>query len=111
MATFILLLTLTPEGQSKALRGPEYLLEAENAIDIPGVHNLGIYGVLGQYDFVALVQADSNEDVARFSMELGVRAGAHITTLPAVPLARLEAAGGDPSDALETDVGISPGSA
>ena len=111
MATFILLLTLTPEGQTRTLKGPDHLLEAENAIDIPGVHNLGIYGVLGQYDFVALVQADSNEDVARFSMELGVRAGAHITTLPAVPLARLEAAGGDPSDALETDIGLSPGSA
>ena len=46
-----------------------------------------------------------------FSMEPGVRAGVHITTLPGVPLTGLEAGGGDPSDALETDVCLPPGSA
>ena len=91
MATYILLLTLTPEGQRAALNDPEYLLRVEEAIKVPGVQALGLYAVLGQYDFVTLVEADSNERIARFSLELGVRAEVHITSLPAVPIARLEA--------------------
>ena len=108
MGTYILLLTLTPEGQARALQDPGYLLDAENSIEVAGVQTLGIYAVLGQYDFVALLEADNNESVARFSIELGVRASVHVSTMPAVPLARLEAARGEPSDALVTEVDLSP---
>ena len=90
-------MTLTPEGQIAALHDPEYLLRVESSIDVPGVQALGIYAVLGEWDFVTLVEADDNERMARFSLELGVGAKVHITTLPAVPLARLEAA----EDSLE----------
>ena len=91
MATYILLLTLTPEGQIKALDDPDYLLGAEAEIDIPSVQTLGVYAVLGDFDFVTIVEADGNDAIARFSLELGVRAGVHITTLPVVPAAQLTA--------------------
>ena len=89
MATYILLLTLTPEGQKKALDDPDYLRRIEAEMDIPSVQALGVYGVLGEFDFVAIVGADDNEAIARFSLELGVRAGVHITTLPVVPAGQL----------------------
>lgn len=89
MATYILLLTLTPDGQRAALNDPEYLLRVEEAIRVPGVQPLGLYGVLGEFDFVTIVEAESNERMARFSIELGVRADVHITSLPAVPISRL----------------------
>lgn len=89
MATYILLLTLTPEGQQRALADPNYLLQTESEIDIPSVQTLGVYAVLGEYDFVTIVEADSNEAIARFSIELGVKAGVHITTLPVVPAMQL----------------------
>lgn len=90
MATFILLLTLYPEGRARILDNPDLLLAAEDAIDVEGVTCMGIYGVLGQYDFVTLLEAPDNEAAAQFSLELGVRAGAHVETLPAVPLALLD---------------------
>ena len=90
MATYILLLTLYPEGRARILDDPDLLLEAEAAIDVDGVTCLGIYGVLGQYDFVTLLEAPDNEAVAQFSLELGVRAGVHVETLPAVPIALLD---------------------
>ena len=90
MAAYVLLLTLTPDGQKAALNDPEYLLRVEEAIRVPGVQALGLYAVLGEYDFVTIVEAESNERMARFSLELGVRADVHITTLPAVPISRLE---------------------
>jgi uncharacterized protein with GYD domain len=108
MATYILLMTLTPEGQASAFRDPDYLLWVENTIEVPGVQTLGVYAVLGQYDFVTIVEADSNDVVARFSIELGVKAGVHITTLPAVPATRLEVEQtGEPSQTT-TEVSLSP---
>jgi uncharacterized protein with GYD domain len=89
MATYILLLSLTPDGQEAALSDPEYLLRVEEAIDLPGVQPLGLYGVLGDCDFVTIVEAESNERMARFSLELGVRAKVHIKTMPAVPISHL----------------------
>ena len=97
MPIYIQLLTLTPEGRSRMLDDPEMLLHVEAAIDIPGVQVLGKYGVLGNYDFVNIVEATDNETVARFSLELGVRTGVHIATLPAIPIGRFEAALRSPS--------------
>ena len=42
------------------------------------------------YDFVNILTAPDKESAARFSMELGVVAGVHVTTMAAIPVARLE---------------------
>lgn len=102
MASYILLLTLTPEGREKMLRDPGYVHEAQDAITVPQTYVLGQYGVLGQYDFVYIVEAPDNDAVARFSLELGVMAGVHVVTMPAIPLARLQQPRRpDDGDALE----------
>lgn len=90
METYILLLTLTPEGRKQMMDDPESLRRAEESIEIAGVTCFAIYGVLGEYDFVTILEAPGNDEAAEFSLELGVRAGAHVTTLPAVPMARFE---------------------
>jgi uncharacterized protein with GYD domain len=90
MATYILLLTLTSEGKAAVLHDAGSLLGVEEAITGTGVNVLGLYAVLGDIDFVSLVEAPDNQTIARFSLELGVRAGAHIATLPAIPIARLD---------------------
>ena len=41
-------------------------------------------GVLGEYDFVTVMDAPSNEVVARISVELGARGTMRITTIPAI---------------------------
>jgi uncharacterized protein with GYD domain len=109
VATYIQLLVLTPEGREKTLRDPQFVLREQHKINVPGVRILGQYGVLGEYDFVNIVEAPDNESVARFSIELGVRAGAHIVTLPAIPVARLEAPK-RPADlpGLESEVTMTP---
>ena len=90
MATYILLLTLTPEGQIKALDDPDYLLGAEAEIDIPSVQTLGVYAVLGDFDFVTIVEADGNDAIrALLAGAWACESGVHITTLPVVPAAQL----------------------
>ena len=90
MATYFLLITLTPEGRAASFEDPGRLLRIERETEQPGVECLGLYGVLGHYDFVSMVEADDNEAIAQFSLEYGVRAGAHVETLPAVPISRFE---------------------
>ena len=104
MATYVLLLTLTPDGRERAAGDPHSLAEAESQVNVPGVEMLGLYGVLGEYDFVSIVEADDNETVARFSLELGVAAGVHVETMPAIPISRLESSSGLPATAVEMDI-------
>ena len=110
MATYIMLLTLTPEGREKMLQDTESVLRAQRSITIPDVQVLGLYGVLGDYDFVGILDAPDNETVARFSLELGVRAGVHVATMPAIPIGRFE--GLTPYDVLGAveQAGIDPAS-
>ena len=95
MPTYVQLLTLTPEGRANMLKDPDTVLRSQRGIRIPGVVALGLYAVLGQYDFVNIVDAPDNGTVARFSLEMGVAAGAYVTTLPAIPISRLEQQSGD----------------
>ncbi len=51
-----------------------------------GVKVIAQYAVLGQFDFVTIIEAPDNKTVARISVELGSRGTVQITTLPAIPL-------------------------
>ena len=70
-----------------------------------------MYGVIGAYDFVSIVEAPDNDAAARFSLEFRVRAGVQVETLPAAPIGEfkpqevpaLEAAAAAPT--LEGPVG------
>ena len=88
MARYILLMTLTPEGRERMAADPERVLRAASEVRTADTHMLGLYGVLGNYDFVAIIESSDNAGIARFSLDLGVAAGVHITTLPAIPIAR-----------------------
>jgi uncharacterized protein with GYD domain len=106
MPTYIQLLTLNQEGRRKVLDDPSSVLRAQAEIAVPGIQVLGLYGVLGNYDFVNIVEADDNDAIARFSLELGVSAGAHVTTLPAIPVGRLAQREGADELTLETEVSM-----
>ncbi len=108
MANYILLMTLTPEGREKALADPERVVRAGHETRVEGVQGLGLYGVLGPYDFVGIIEAPDNDAAARYSMQLGVKAMVHITTLPAVPVSLLQEQSGG-GEALATGAEASPG--
>ena len=92
MATYILLMKLTPAGRLQALENPSSVLSAENSVNAPDVRLLGLYAVLGPYDFVGIIEAPHNEEAARFSIKLGAKAGVEIVTMPTIPAMRLEGA-------------------
>ena len=98
MSLYFLLGTLTSTGQKMVHENHELVVEATRAIEIDGAEILGQYAVLGRYDFVMMVEAHDNDAVARLSLEVGVRTGLHIETLPAIAVGFLdERLGDDPS--------------
>ncbi len=84
MATYILLSTLTDEGRKTLKERPERLNAVNKEIEEMGGRVTAQYAVLGGYDFVNVVEAPSNEVIARISVELGARGTVQITTLPAI---------------------------
>ena len=110
MANYILLMTLTREGQEAVLRDPDFVVNAAADTHVPGVQGLGLYGVLGPYDFVSIIEAPDNDAAARYSIQMGVRAGVHIATLPAVPISLLHERESAESPELTTGVELAPGS-
>ncbi len=65
---------------------PDLVMDAVRECDCPGAEIMGQYAVLGKYDFVMLAEADDNESAARLSLDLGVRVGLHVETLPAMAI-------------------------
>lgn len=58
----------------------------EQELKSMGVTIKGQWAVLGEYDFVNLVEAPDNKTVARASVEIGSRGSVSIVTLPAIPV-------------------------
>ncbi len=86
MSLYFLLGTLTSDGQQMVHGNRDQFMATTRSIEVPGAEILGQYAVLGRYDFVMMVEADDNDAVARLSLELGVRTGLHIETLPAIAI-------------------------
>ena len=86
MATYILVTTLTDEGRKTISERPERIKEVNKEIEAMGAKVKSQYVVMGQYDFVNIVEAPDNDTIARVSVELGSRGTVQIMTMPAIPI-------------------------
>ena len=84
MATYIMLSTLTDEGRKTLKSRPERLGEVNKEVEAMGGRVTAQYAVLGGYDFINVIEAPSNEVIARISVELRSRGTMQITTHPAM---------------------------
>ncbi len=84
MATYIMLSNLTDEGRKTLKERPERLQAVNKEIESMGARVTAQYAVMGGYDFVNIIEAPTNEVMARLAVELGSRGTIQITTLPAM---------------------------
>jgi len=89
VAKYILLSTLTPEGQKTLKNRPQRIKEVNQEIEAFGVKVLEQYAVLGPYDFVNLVEAPDNNTVFKMSVELCSRGTIKILSMPAITVDQL----------------------
>ncbi|MDD5312579.1 MAG: GYD domain-containing protein [Dehalococcoidia bacterium] len=88
MAIYLVLSTLTGEGRKSLEEYPEKLKELNKEVEYMGVKILAQYALLGQYDFVNIVEAPSNEKAAELAIHLSA-GGLQSLTLAAIPLEKL----------------------
>lgn len=88
MAVYLLLSTLTGEGRKAIEEYPEKLKELNKEVEYMGVKIIAQYALLGQYDFVNIVEAPSNEKAAELAIHLSA-GGLQSLTLAAIPLDKL----------------------
>ncbi len=86
MPYYVILSTLTDEGRKTIKHKPERIMEVNKEIEAMGVKVHKQYALLGQYDFVNIVEAPDNEAVMRMSVEIGSRGSAQLVTMPALPV-------------------------
>ena len=86
MPVYVMLTTLTDEGRKTIKEKPERIKEVNKEVENMGVKILAQYALLGQYDFVNILEAQNNEAMAKVAMELGARGTLQTTTLAAMTL-------------------------
>jgi len=86
MATYVMLTTLTDEGRKTIKEKPERIKEVNKEVEGMGVKILAQYALLGQYDFVNIIEAPNNEVISKVAIELGARGTLQTTTLAAMTL-------------------------
>ena len=86
MPLYVMLTTLTPEGVQTLKNNPARINEVNKEVEQLGATVKAQWAVLGQYDFVNVVEAPDESTMARVSLELGSRGTSRYETLVAIPI-------------------------
>ncbi len=86
MALYIMMSNLTDEGRKTVKANPHRIKEVNKEVEAMGAKVLAQYVVLGQYDFINVLEAPNNETIAKIALELGSRGTLDTNTLAALTL-------------------------
>jgi uncharacterized protein with GYD domain len=86
MAVYVMMTNLTDEGRKTVKTNPQRIKEVNKEVEAMGVKILAQYVVLGQYDFINILEANSNETIAKVATELGSRGTLQTNTMAAMTL-------------------------
>lgn len=89
MPTFIMLTNLTPDGVKTLKNNPGRVAEVNSEVEALGATVVAQYATLGPYDFVTVIEAESEEAMARVSVEMGSRGTMSSQTMAAFPSDRI----------------------
>ena len=89
MAYYLQLMNLTDQGRKNFEENPEWIREVDKAIELMGAKILTQYALLGQYDFINIIEAPSDEVAAKLSIQLSATGTVQPMTLAAIPLENL----------------------
>jgi len=84
MPSYVLLTKLTDEGCNTLQDNPERIKEVNKEVEAMGGKVISQYLILGEYDFLNIVEAPDNETIARISMNLAARGTVRFETFPAI---------------------------
>ncbi len=84
MSIYLMLTTLTDAGRKVIQEDPEKLKDINKEVEFMGVKILDQYALLGQFDFVNILEAPSNEVMAKLAIRLSAQGTYQTLTLAAI---------------------------
>lgn len=84
MSDYIMLFKLTTKGAERIKESADRIAEAKKIFESSGGKIKQIYAVLGEYDFVWIVEAPSDEVIAKISLHISSLGAVHGQTLRAL---------------------------
>ncbi len=86
MARYIIISTLTDEGAKTLKKNPGRVKEVNAELKDLGLNVLDQYVVLGNFDFLSIVEADDEAAITRAIVELLSRGSIRTVTYRAIPM-------------------------
>ncbi len=86
MARYIIISTLTDEGARTLKKNPGRVKEVNVELKDMGVNVLDQYAVLGNFDFLTIVEADDEATVTKAVVEILSRGSIKTATYKAIPI-------------------------
>jgi uncharacterized protein with GYD domain len=83
MPTYIGLYRMTDQGIKNVKDAPNRVEEAIKGAEAMGGKVIGVYSVMGEYDYVAIGEFPSDESAMAFAMAIGSGGNVRTTTLKA----------------------------
>jgi uncharacterized protein with GYD domain len=84
MPKFVMLSTLGPEGSARLTDNPERLLEVSGEVEAMGVRVLAQYALLGNWDFLNILEAPDEITMMKVATTLASRGTLKTMTMAAV---------------------------
>jgi uncharacterized protein with GYD domain len=86
MPTFAMLSTLGPDGWETLRKQPERIHQVRTEVEALGLKVVAQYALLGQYDFLNIIEAPDERTMARAAVMLAARGTMRTTTMQAIPV-------------------------
>ena len=82
MPTFIMLSTLGPDGAATLRDNPDRIRAVTAEVEAMGVKVVAQYALLGDYDFLNIIEAPDEKTMARLAVELEPRHAEDVAPCP-----------------------------
>ncbi len=81
-----MLTTLGPDGWETLRQNPERIMQVRAEVEAIGLKVVAQYALLGQYDFLNIIEAPDEQVMAKAAIMLAARGTMRTTTLQAIPV-------------------------
>jgi uncharacterized protein with GYD domain len=81
-----MLTNLGPDGWETLLQNPDRIQAVRSEVEATGLKVVAQYALLGQYDFLNIIEAPDEHAMARAAIMLAARGTMRTTTLQAIPV-------------------------
>ena len=86
MPIYVMSTKLTDQGANTVNRDPGHIKEVNKDVEELGAKVLAQYALLGEDDFLNILEAPDTETIMRISMKLASRGTMRIRTMAAIPI-------------------------